>query len=205
MFVISFQLQSLATFPELYCLQFVIFVFNMKTPIYIIVLSLLLVASCKKDDSPKTSGTATIDSVRDKDYNIKGFSFSSGQIVSTNSDPGPDITVDSITVSPYHIMFQTNNFQSSFFKYGEYPDKNSAKAAFDNLNSVNVAEWTDIAVPVLLHQVWVYRSRNDKYSKILITNITRRNEMNTQLNRLVAVVEVTFEWSHQPDGSLNFP
>jgi hypothetical protein len=172
----------------------------MKTPVYIIVLSLLLVASCKKDDSPKTSGTATIDNVRDKDYNIKGFSFSSGQIVSTGDTPGPDITVDSITMPPYRIIFQANNLRSSFHKYGDYPDENTAKAAFDNLHAFTETTWTDLADPVLPHQVWIYRSGNDKYTKIRIISIARPAHPVQQ-----HVVEVTFQWVHQPDGSLKFP
>jgi hypothetical protein len=172
----------------------------MKTLFYIIALSLLLAASCKKDDSPDTSGIATIDNIRGTDYNVKGFSFSLGQTVLTGTTPGPDITVDSTTMPPYRLIFQANNLRSSFHRYGDYPDENSAKTAFDNLRSFTESTWTDLADPVVPHQVWIYRSGKDKYSKIRIISIARPQSPFQE-----HVVEVTFEWVHQPDGSLTFP
>jgi hypothetical protein len=172
----------------------------MKTPFYIIVFVLLLSASCKKDDSPRTSGTATIDNVRGQDYNVNGFQFSTGQIVSTGKTPGPDITVDSTTMQPYRVIFQANNLRSSFHRYGDYPDENAAKTAFNELHSISVTTWIDLADPVLPHQIWLYRSGNDKYSKLRIISIARPDHPVQE-----HVVEVTFEWVHQPDGSLNFP
>jgi hypothetical protein len=91
----------------------------MRRSIYILILLVLTQAACKKSETPDTSGTITINNTRTlgQTYYVYGFLFSEGKIVSTIENPPPDITIDS---DGTNLLFQANNLEDSFFKFGEY-------------------------------------------------------------------------------------
>jgi hypothetical protein len=174
----------------------------MKRTIFILLVILITAAGCTKTEKAPTSGIATIDNtvyISTTYYSI-GFSFSAAKLISNLENPGPDITVyvnkDNV---PYRLIFQANNLLPSFYKVGEYADEAAAIAAFNNLTTVSVAQWSDMADPIAPNQVWVYRSGKECYSKIRI--ISTINEM----RQSIAYGECKFQWVHQPDGSTTFP
>ena len=173
----------------------------MKRTIFILPVFLLLFA-CTKDEPARTSGTDTIDNIiyYSTQYFSYGFSFSEGKQVSQILIPTSDITlvVNKDNATP-RLTFQSNNFKPSFFKVGDYPDEASAKAAFDNLKTVSVTVWTDMADPVNTNQVWIYRSGTDTYTKIRIVSTVNEKREGIDYG------ECTFQWVYQPDGSLTFP
>ena len=85
---------------------------------YIVILFLILPVSCSKNNTPETSGIATIDNTRTlgQTYYVYGFLFSEATKVSTLNNPRPDITVDSDGVN---LLLMADNLKFSFFKYGE--------------------------------------------------------------------------------------
>jgi hypothetical protein len=131
---------------------------------------------------------------------VYGFSFSKAQLVSTNTNPGPDVTVYvNIDNQPPKLTLQANNMKPSFYKVGDFADEDAAKSTFNNLKTVSVSQWEDMADPLNVNQVWIYRSGNENYAKIRI--ISTVNET----RQLVNYGECTFQWVYQPDGSLTFP
>lgn len=166
----------------------------------ILCLFLFLQSSCDKDDSPETSGIATIDNTRTlgQTYYVYGFLFSEGKKVSTIDNPPPDITIDS---DGTNLLLQANNLNDSFYKAGEYNDASSAEAAFDNLKSATISqsEWEGLAYPLNVHQIWIYRSGTNNYAKFRI--ISTISEIRSDRD----YAECTFEWEYQPDGTLTFP
>ncbi len=172
----------------------------------VLILTLLLAGSCKKDETPDTRGTVTIDNTTtlgSTTYYVYGFLFSQAKKVTTRETPRPDVTVDS---DGNNILFMTENERNSFFLAGEYINEASALTAFDNLNSATIAEdqWEGLAIPVRAYQVWVYRagsrtSGNDHYAKMRIIS-TR-----TEPGDVKPFAECTFEWEYQSDGTLTFP
>ncbi|HUX96861.1 MAG TPA: hypothetical protein VMV47_14095 [Bacteroidales bacterium] len=168
----------------------------------LILLVFIALASCEKEVRVRTTGTDTIDNTTytGSTYFVYGFSFSTGKLVSTENNPGPDITIYVNKVNtPYTLTLQANNLEPSFYKVGDYADEEAAKTAFDNLKSVSSAQWTDMADPIAPNQVWIYRSGDEKYTKLRI--ISTINE----IRQLIAYGECAFQWVHQPDGSLTFP
>jgi hypothetical protein len=174
---------------------------DMKRTVFILPIFLLLFA-CTKDEPTRKSGIDTIDNTTyfSTTYYTYGFSFSEASLVSTNLNPGPDIAlyvnVDNVTP---RLTLQTNNFKPSFFMVGQYPDEASAISAYDNLKTVSVTQWAEMADPVNANQVWIYRSGTDTYTKFRI--ISTVNET----RETIAYGECSFEWIHQPDGSTTFP
>jgi hypothetical protein len=171
---------------------------------FILLLSLLFQVSCKKDETPPTSGTVTIDNITTlgQTYYVYGFLFSEAKKVSTLGDP-----VDVITISAEvdinnvitRITFSANTYKESFFLFGEYSDATSASLAFKNLTSFSNPQWIDPPVTVKLNQIWLFRTTQNKYAKIRVVNTVAEKRNN------IPYAECTFEWEYQPDGTLTFP
>jgi len=180
----------------------------MKRILFISIIILTGLYGCSKDKTVPTSGTATINNTLfgTGPYYANGFSFSVAGPVSTLDDPGPDLIlyVNIDNLSSPRLTFQVENFMPSFYKLGDYADAAAAIAAFNGLTTVGTYQWTDMADPLKNNQVWVYRSGDEKYSKIRI--ISTINEKRPEVPTLDAQYgECTFEWEHQPDGSTSFP
>jgi hypothetical protein len=181
----------------------IIALFMKKTFIFIFLIPFVL-SGCKKDETPSGSGTVTIDNTLSGNYQTGyyayGFLFSQAKKVSTIGDPGPDITIDVDASSPPNrLYFQTDNFNPSFYKVGDYPDAQAAVSAFNNLKTVGTYQWEDIAVPVNDNQVWVFRTGSECYAKIRIITTVNDSIDNRPHG------ECSFEWVYQPDGSVTFP
>ena len=176
----------------------------MKKLIIISVILLYFVSGCKKDedDPAPRSGTVTIDNSLKGDqfsgYYAFGFSFVLGNKISTIENPPPDITIDNGSAFDNLIFVNDNNIPS-FFKAGEYADAASAGQAFKALTSATVTQWSGIGQSVKPNQVWLYRSDNEKYAKLLV--ISTKAEQRSDRD----YAECTFEWDYQPDGTLTFP
>ena len=166
----------------------------------ILLLSLLFQSSCKKNETPETTGIVTIDNTTTlgQTYYVYGFLFSEAKKASTAGNPPPDITVDS---DGTNLLLQANNLNDSFYKSGEYTDAAAAETAFGNLKSATVsqADWEGIATPIKENQIWIYRSGTVHYAKFRIISTK------TQPGQVKPYAECTFEWEYQPDGTLTFP
>jgi hypothetical protein len=171
---------------------------------FILVSSLLVLSSCKKNETPQTSGTVTIDNITTlgQTYYVYGFLFSEAKKVSTLGDP-----VDVITISAEvdinnvitRITFNANTYKESFFLFAEYSDATSASLAFKNLTTFSNPQWINPPVTVKLNQIWLFRTTQNKYAKIRVVNTVAEKRNN------IPYAECTFEWEYQPDGTLTFP
>jgi hypothetical protein len=174
----------------------------MKKAYLIISVILTLISGCTKVEPTRTSGIDTIDNslYTSTSYFSYGFSFSSAKQISTNAVPGPDIAVYVNSVNlPHRLTLQANNLKPSFCKVGDFADEAAAISAFTSLKTVSVSQWIDMADPININQIWIYRSGADKYTKIRI--ISTVNET----RQTIPYGECTFEWVYQPDGSSTFP
>lgn len=174
----------------------------MKRTLLISLLIISILPGCTKKEPTRSSGIDTIDNITyfSTTYYQYGFSFSSASLVSTNLNPGPDITIYvNIDNATPRLTLQSNNLKPSFYKVGDFPDVTSAQSAFDNLKTVSVSQWQDMADPINANQVWIYRSGTEHYSKIRIVSTVNETRQS------VAYGECSFQWVYQPDGSLTFP
>ncbi|MCX6256096.1 MAG: hypothetical protein NTV31_16725 [Bacteroidia bacterium] len=172
----------------------------MKRLFFILLIILAIVSGCRKEDTPRTSGTETIDNTLygTGPYYANGFIFSQAKKISTLSNPEPDITIDN-DGTLLNLILQTNNFQNSFYKVGEFADATFAEEAFNNLTSQAVPQWVVWADSIKPNQIWLYRSGTEHYAKIRVVNTVSKDSIPR------AYAECTFEWVYQPDGSLTFP
>jgi hypothetical protein len=174
----------------------------MKRILFILLAILSVLSGCTKKEPTRSSGIDTIDNITyfSTTYYQYGFSFSSASLVSTNLNPGPDITIYvNIDNATPRLTLQSNNLKPSFYKVGDFLDETAAQSAFDNLKTVSVSQWQDMADPIIANQVWIYRSGTEHYSKIRIVSTVNETRQS------VAYGECSFKWVYQPDGSLTFP
>lgn len=165
---------------------------------------MILLAGCGGDDQ-KNSGTITLTSElyeADSYYYALGLSFDEGEEVPTLPDQyRADITVQAgpvVTGGPDVVYLSANTLNPPFALTGEYSTAEDAKNAFEGLNSVGTVTWIDLAVPLKANQVWVVKTRDNKYAKLRIIEVT----LTTIPARLGTC---RFEWQYQPDGSTTFP
>ncbi len=177
----------------------------MKNSLTVILILLLFVqVSCKKDQTPKTSGTITIDNTLygSGPYYAFGFSVPTGEKVSTANDQLDVITILAdvdINNEIRRIFFDTRNFKESFFLFGEYSDATTALSAFNNLKSFSNPQWVATADTIKMNQIWLFRTSQNKYAKIRVVNTLMEKRNN------IPYAECTLEWIYQPDGTLTFP
>jgi hypothetical protein len=177
----------------------------MMRKIYITILIVLFTLSgCKKNDGPRLSGTDSIDNrlYGTGPYYALGFSFPASKKISTLNSPLDLITINAdlaIDGSVRKMYLGTENFESSFYRYGEYPDAASSSQAFKNLTSFSSPAWEELGDSVKSNQIWLFRTSLDTYAKFRITGTI------SEIRNSIPYVECTFEWVYQPDGSLTFP
>lgn len=174
----------------------------MKNIVFILLAVFSTLPGCTKKEPTRTSGIDTIDNTNHfaTTYFQYGFSFPGAKLIPTYPGPGPDITLYvNIETGTPRLTLQAENLKPSFYKVGDFTDEATAISAFDNLKTVSVSQWQDMADPINANQVWIYRSGTDHYSKIRIVSTINETRQS------VAYGECTFQWVYQPDGSLTFP
>lgn len=178
---------------------------NNPTRAIVLILLVSLLPGCRKNSGPVYSGTMTIsdESYQGVTWYNYGFSVPTGKKVSTINDPRDVITImaDGDTVNIRQLFFSTSNLNNSFFRYGKYPDLNSADAAFNNLKSFSAPVWAETADTVKANQIWIYRTHDEKYAKVKIVSTFAE----IRKGMPYPYAECTFEWVYQPDGTQTFP
>ena len=178
----------------------------MRRLIFILLSVLFLAGGCKKNNGISDSGTVTISNELSGTgpYYAYGLSIVTGQKVSTLSSPKDVITIledHDINLNVRKLFFACENFENSFYRYGDYNDATAAKTAFDNLKSFTVNTWEATGDTVRANQIWLFRTSDEKYAKIrVVSTLTEKRD-----NMVFPYAECTIEWVYQPDGTLLFP
>jgi hypothetical protein len=174
--------------------------------ITLLIIIAFLVLGCNKNNNPKTTGEASLNSeliLEGETYSVPGFSFESASVVLYNPAGGqtiPDIfALPDVQNNVYSAYFDTQNTLPSFALVAEFESSGEAQDFFNNYKLVDVNSYSGLAKPVVKNQVWVFKTRNDKYAKLLVVKV------DAYLKDDEAFAEVTFKWVYQPDGSKVFP
>jgi hypothetical protein len=168
----------------------------------LIILSILFsLVSCKKETL--TSGEVTIDNelYGSGPYYSLGFSFSMAKKISTLADRKPDITVEAGAVTeggPVVAYLASNTYEPAFYLVGEYGTASEAKESFDSITSFGVSTWSDLGTPLAENQVWIFRTEDETYAKLLILSVSIDTSQDPDY------ASCTFRWDYQPDGSQTF-
>lgn len=171
--------------------------------VFIFLAFFTILTGCTKKEPTRTSGIDTMDNTNHfaTTYFQYGFYFPGAKLVATYPSPGPDITlfVTLDNTGTPKLTLQADNLLPSFYKVGDFADVTTAQSVFDNLKTVSVSVWQDVADPILPNQVWIYRSGTEHYAKVRIVSIVNETRQS------VPYGECTFQWVYQPDGTSTFP
>ena len=157
-------------------------------------------SSCKKSGSG--SGVVTVDSklYGTSSYYALGFKFSTGKKVSTlNGNPDLTVAAGSLTSGGSVVAYlASNTFDPAFYLYGEYANSADAENSFNSLLSFNVSTWSDFGTPLAPDQIWIFRTDDGNYAKLLVTAVTLNSGI------IPPFASCTFRWVYQPDGTTTF-
>ena len=179
-----------------------------RTPqAYLLLMAMYLFLSCAKPveiiipDDPvyPTAGTDTIDNKAVANYDGSGFYFATAQVIyyPNSSLVYPDVSVE-ISTSTGMPYFWSIDHNSAFKLLNAAPDSAAAYAFFDSLTAItDTVGFVSPISGLAAYQTIVARVRQSRYAKILITKIT--------VDSSNSIIETTFNWVYQPDGSLIFP
>jgi len=184
-----------------------------KYLITVLMISLQLIISCNNTE-PKpipTSGIINIDSrvfIGSGSYFSNCFSFSQGELIEypNSQDIIPDINVlvhQSDGGQILGVYFASPDLFESFSKVYFTNSADSAKIYYDSILEIQDSVFTQLAIPVTSNEIWVIKTRDNRFGKILILETTAYNDSSTSATP-TPYGEVTFEWVFQPDGSRQF-
>jgi hypothetical protein len=176
----------------------------MKYALFILCSACLLTVSCKKDDGPVYAGTVKINNiVSQTDYSATGLHFPTGRLIKNTSSQEDVMVIQTdfdVNYNVRKLYLSVNNDNASFFKYGEYPDTESATTAFKNLKSVGTVVWEELADTVVPNQVWLFRTSDDRYAKFrIVSTFSEKRD-----NMVYPYGEAVVEWVFQPDATPSF-
>lgn len=180
----------------------------MKRMFASITILLMIISGCDNNVDPnnsRLSGEITLNTLVGNNKS-SGFSFSQGNIIEfpNANNTIPDFIVMVQRDAPGNILGvflgPAGNLKPTFNLINQFYNKDSAQVFFDNLNEVPENNYTDLAIPVKVYQVWSIKTNDNKFGKILIlyTNAYRDDSNPNSLND---VGEVKFKWTYQQNGT----
>jgi hypothetical protein len=170
----------------------------MKLRLIISLVVIVLLSGCNGDEI-SNSGTITLDNVLYESgsyYYSLGLSFDEGKAVPTLPDAN---RYDIIVQAGSEPFLSANTLEPAFALKSEYNSESEAVNAFDALTFVGTVSYIDMAVPLKANQVWVIRTRDNKYAKIRTIDVT------FDTSGPDPFASCKLEWVFQPDGSMQFP
>lgn len=174
--------------------------------ILFIILSFSILAACSKDDDKvKTNGEVVLSSqliFNGTSYTTEGFIIHEAKKVKygLGLTPYPDLVLENIIdvnssdVIGANLVSPQND--EAFYKAGEYADLADAEIAFENIVDAGSSSLTPTAPAVKANQIYVFKTRGNKYAKLLIRDY--------KISPAKDYVEITIKWVYQPSGETTF-
>ena len=157
---------------------------------------------------PSNSGQATI-STNYKDFKPYGFSFSQGTSIQYPNTQNifPDFAVlvnIDLNGNVLGVFFSSvDSIRPTFNLVKQFSQNDSARVFFDNLIEAPDSNYSDLALPVIVNQIWAVKTSDNKFGKILILD-THAYTDTLDPNSPITYGEATFNWVYQPNGSRIF-
>lgn len=166
--------------------------------------------ACDRLTGPDKTGEICLSSqlFGTESYYLFGYSYDDGELYKYpfQGDPVPDIINEGFLVieGGEEVSlpgFNTPEFVNGFALAGEFESLEDARGFYENYREVeNDLQFETVSDTVELFQVWVQKTADGNYVKLLVKEIqTYEPESGKMYN------EVTLEFTYQPDGSTTFP
>lgn len=167
-----------------------------------VLMAVTLLSGCeKKEKEPENSGTVTLSSRKylSDTYYVYGFSFSDAE---TYQYPGQN-AVDLVAVELQNpdgsiagVYFESPGNDDAFLLNGRFDTESEARDFYDNYLVAGEGNYQELTSPLEEHQVWTYKSNNDRYAKFRIIKLETLQAMGG-----APYIEITLEYFYQRDGT----
>jgi len=169
--------------------------------------------SCELFKGPDQTGEMQLSSqlFGTDSYYLFGYHYEDGEYYRygpSQRDPKPDIINEGIRIlqgGEVAVLPQfntpTTGEKIGFAKIGEFENLEDARARYESYGSVgNDLQFETLSDTVELYQVWVQRTKDGNYAKMLVKDIIfDTGESGNKFS------EVVMEYTYQPNGSSTFP
>ena len=137
-----------------------------------------------------------------------GFSFATGEVVPILNSSTVQADMSTLvqlndTGKIMGVFLSAIPFRQAFRLMYESTNMDSSKIFFEHLKDFPDSTLSDLAIPVRANQVWIVKTHDDKYAKILVIN-TLAYDDNAVPSAPTLYGEVTFDWIYQPSGEHKF-
>jgi len=173
------------------------------------------VNSCELFRGPDRTGEIQLSSelFGTDSYYLFGYHFEDAEYYrfskfETKGDPVPDIINEGMRILQGGEVAVLPQFNApnpvekmGFALIGEYGSLEQARTAYEAYTSVgNDLQFETVSDTVELYQLWIQRTREGNYAKLLVKDILfDQGESGNKYS------EVVMEYTYQPDGSSTFP
>jgi len=172
---------------------------------------LLLAIGCDNDSVGTGNGTRSGRStITTKLVNNRGvgFSFEKGDtvVISSSATIKHDIDVlvqTNDTGKVLGVFFSGRTELPAFRLIYASTVSDSARLFFHNLKGFSDSTYSVFAIPVVANQVWIVKTDENTYAKLLIVSTTAYVN-NSNPPNATPYGEVTFDWVYQPSGERKF-
>lgn len=173
---------------------------------------LLGIHSCELFRGPDRTGEIQLSSqlFGTDSYYLFGYHYDDGEYYrfEFQGDPVPDIINEGMRILQGGEVVVLPQFNSprrgervGFALIGEYDNMEQARSAYKAYTSVgNDLQYETLSDTVELYQVWIQRTGEGNYAKLLVKDILyNQGESGNKFN------EVVMDYTYQPNGSSTFP
>jgi len=176
----------------------------MRPAVILALAVILMLTACEEKETP-VSGTITLtNELYDAGDHYYALGLSLDEAKAVPYYQGEDradtwLNAGSVEGGPVVAYLDANTLNPPFALIGTYDTAGDASNAFDGLKSVGSVSYVELASPLEENQVWLFKTRDFKYAKFRIINLS----LDTSGDSPYA--SCTLEWVYQPDGSATFP
>lgn len=176
-------------------------------PFIILLIAQISLFSCKKDKTVPVRGDEVLTSnitESGQTYYISGFSFATASQVkytlggTENADIILNEIIDQYGV-PYEVYMSSPSNYEAFKLYGTYQTAQEAESAFTAYQKVVATSFGDKTGNLEPNTIYTYKSKDNKYAKILVKNIQL-----IQTSGVRPFFSIAIKWAFQPDGTTSF-
>lgn len=176
-------------------------------PLIFLLIVQISLFSCKKDEPVPVKGEEVLTSnktISGQTYYVTGFSFATASQVkyTVGGTESADIILNEMIDQygvPYDVYMSSPSNYEAFKLYDTFQTAQEAESAFTAYRTVDVTSFSDKTGSLAPNTIYTYKSKDNKYAKLLIKNVKL-----IQTSGVQPFFSVSIKWQFQANGTTSF-